>query len=397
MEQNNSQDTINVLLSELMSSSCTITEDGDEIKIEFTNNVAKEFAKRFDDIKDFNAVSDSIILTKIYNDNFILVCGELSYFNKYRNKKILKGDKKCIIFLSDKTYLLIDENNKCYTNSKSKNVLNKTKHIHQYLELYELFYTKNKLIEHKIPTSDGDQLIVVNKSTFKTVSSILFKKNCINFLETEFEDIDLVSFSAKIESDEWLSCFKEEVCKFADNQNISTFDKLYNNFNYIFNIAEKNFQLYITNFSFENVLNKYKEQKEKYFSNLSSVKEKIGNQIISIPLTLGASLFALFQLSDTKQIYTIIIIVNLYSLFIIYLIATYIYELKSIKKESKEERRKLSKLYPSLYQDVDSQFQSSDIKALLISIMAWAIILLLVISLFLIYIYFSPSKANPQI
>lgn len=391
MEQNKNRDILVILLNELVSSSCVITEDGEDIKIEFTNNIAAKFAQRFDSIKDFKAVSDRVILTPIYNEDFILVCGELSYFNKYKNKKIRKAEKRCAILLSEKTYLLIDQNEETISNTKKKNVTTITKHIHQYIELYELFDSNINLIEHKIPASDGQKLIIVNKSTYKTVSSILFKKNCINFLEAEFEKIDLVLFSEKIKSNEWLSCFKEEVCKFADNQNISTFDRLYHNFNYLFNIAEKNFQLFITNFSFENVLNKYKDQKEKYFSNLSSVKEKIGNQIVSIPLTLGASLFALFQLEKANQINTIILIVNLYSFFIIYLIATYIYELESIKKESKNDRKKLNKLYPSLYEDIDNQFKSSDVKAQLILIMAWSIIVSLIISLILIYFFFNPS------
>lgn len=394
--KNKTQSILNILLDELMLSSCQISEDGEDIKIEFTNKVAKEFAKRFEKIKNFNAVSERVILTKVYNEDFTLVCGELSYFNKIKNKKIQKGKNECAIILSDKTYLLIDENNNSYTNSKRKNVLDYAKNINQYLELYDIFYTSNTLIEHKIPNIDGERLIVVNKSTYKTVSSIIFKKNCLNFLNADFENIDLFLFSKKIESDEWISCFKEEICKFADNQNISTFDKVYNNFNYLFNIAEKNFQLYITNFSFENVLNKYKDQKDKYFSNLSSVKDKIGNQIMSIPITLGASLFALFQLTNTKQINIIILIITLYSAFIIFLIGSYIYELCSIKNESKEERSKLSKLYPSLYDDIDRQFKTSDIKARLIFIMAWAIIVLLIISLILIFIYFSPSDIKSK-
>lgn len=83
---------------------------------------------------------------------------------------------------------------------------------------------------------------------------------------------------------------------------------LYGNFNFILEQSNRNYQLYIDKFSFNTIRQEYRTEKNNYFESLDTAQNKISAQIISIPLSLGASIFTFYQFKSSKVVLVMIYI-----------------------------------------------------------------------------------------
>jgi len=94
----------------------------------------------------------------------------------------------------------------------------------------------------------------------------------------------------------------------------------------ILNVAEQNFEIYLHDLSLENLKKDFIDYKNKYFNQLREILSKLTNQVIGLPVTIAASVFSTYKVSDSPS--TLIII-----LFVFMLYAGYSIFLLKLQKE----------------------------------------------------------------
>ena len=135
--------------------------------------------------------------------------------------------------------------------------------------------------------------------------------------------------------------------KFIKNEmvgQLSKFDKpdriimLLEKMGEILNVAEQNFEIYLHDLSLENLKKDYIDQKNKYFTQLREILSKLTNQIIALPITIAASLFGSYKVSDSNLTLVLILFVFiLYALFSIFLLKLQREDVCDIRKSLESE------------------------------------------------------------
>lgn len=315
-----------------------------------------------------------------------------SLFDKLKLDTSVLNTSNIIVFDENGSYLYYDHVSKeIESNLSLPNYKSLFSHFLQYTSLLALFLEeKGRLIEIEKDTLKGQELIILSKGEDKLITSINYLGIDRDVFNYPFSDYQLDKFEIKLKIDEWLACFKNTLCQFMELQleEKRTFGNLYNNFSYVFNQTEKNYQLYVSKFSFDKIRKQFKAEKNNYFEGLNLAQDKISSQIISIPISLGASIYSFFQLEANYQTLVLIFIsVCLYSLFITYVLIMSIYDVKKIGKDSDEERKNLIKYYPDLFIHYKSDFKFMKNKQRRVLFLAWAIIIALIVTLISISIF----------
>lgn len=94
------------------------------------------------------------------------------------------------------------------------------------------------------------------------------------------------------------------------------FDNFILNIDTIIDTAEQNLDIFLSGISMENIKSEYTEYKNKYFSQLRDILNKITNQILAFPITISATAFATYKISDSS--FTIILVLIVFSTITIY-------------------------------------------------------------------------------
>jgi hypothetical protein len=81
---------------------------------------------------------------------------------------------------------------------------------------------------------------------------------------------------------------------------------LISNLNLILNSAYMNFEVYLNELSLEKIKADYKDYKQKYFEQLSKILNGITNKVISIPIAISASFFAIDKSSTSIYVVSVI-------------------------------------------------------------------------------------------
>ncbi|RZK25467.1 MAG: hypothetical protein EOO43_05455 [Flavobacterium sp.] len=92
--------------------------------------------------------------------------------------------------------------------------------------------------------------------------------------------------------------------------------KLVENLSSIINIAEQNFEIYLHDLSLENLKKDYIDYKNKYFNQFRDILSKLTNQVIGLPVTIAASIFGTYKISDSPI--TLLIILTVFLLYVVY-------------------------------------------------------------------------------
>lgn len=82
-------------------------------------------------------------------------------------------------------------------------------------------------------------------------------------------------------------------------------------------ITKRDYELAARKFDFETFKKSLYKEKEKYFSNVREIVNKIFSQVISIPISIGATVFSTYKVSDDKLMLTLVLFT--------FLIYTYLY------------------------------------------------------------------------
>jgi hypothetical protein len=120
--------------------------------------------------------------------------------------------------------------------------------------------------------------------------------------------------------------------------NISKIEKskrletLLSNLNEIIYAASQNFEIYIHDLSLENLKKDFIEHKNKYFIQLRDILSKLTNQILGLPIVIGASVFSTYKVSDSNPTLLIILgVFFLYSFYTVFLLKLQKEDIQDIK------------------------------------------------------------------
>jgi|GEM_PF-1899124 len=287
-----------------------------------------------------------------------------------------------------------------YNNSSTQNVESNLpyshkkfllKHFSQYTTLLKIFLEhKGRLVEVEKNTSKGKELIILSKGEEKLITSINYLNIDKDVFQLSYSEFPLERFSSKLIIDEWLACFKNTLCQFMELQSDDrrSFGNLYTNFNYIYNQTSKNYDLYLSKFSFDKIRKQFRAEKNNYFEGLNNAQDKISSQIISIPLSLGASIYSFFQLdAHSTTLKLVFFAVCIYTLFIIYVLAMNLYDIKKIASDAHEEKMNMKNYFPDLLKDYKSDFKFMKNKMRRVAVLGWGIIIALLLTLVFIAIF----------
>ncbi|WP_019502566.1 hypothetical protein [Pseudanabaena sp. PCC 6802] len=262
--------------------------EDDKIEIVLVNDEIKIFYDKNTFLKDFNDedLSKDFAIIKYSNESFI-------FYSHDDQKKYGQNLNKEIVELTED--LLIE--NTCY-----------------YSKILDLM--KEKLA---IYHASANREIVI---AFIPIQEPIF---CIGYpsIKTEIPDCSLKKIYTRLESDlqkkDFIGFIKIQICKLLD-----VFDKekryveFLRNFEKILDLAELDFEIYLRNFSFEEVRNKFRESKEKYLQSIQEQNNKLYSRAGALVVSVSASVFASFKFNSDSNSIGASLILFVYVLYSIY-------------------------------------------------------------------------------
>lgn len=120
--------------------------------------------------------------------------------------------------------------------------------------------------------------------------------------------------------------------------------KLFDNMEEVLNIAEQNFELYLTELSLDKFKTDYIEYKEKFFLQLRDILGKVTSQVLALPISLTAAAFASYKTANDVKIFALVTLVFfLYTIYATFLLRLYKYDLRDIEQTFDRDFFKLEK------------------------------------------------------
>lgn len=124
------------------------------------------------------------------------------------------------------------------------------------------------------------------------------------------------------------------------------------NYEFIHSEAERNFSLYLSDFSFEDLKEKFEDDKNKFFSEIKSVVTKIYNSSIALPLSISAALFAVLKIEGEIPLFIIFVTVIGYLLFSVLNHISLWNELVHVKEDIELKSSKLKNIPQTLSEEI---------------------------------------------
>lgn len=281
------------------------------VNIEIINNksvCSKTVKEIFTIISELgNNLEIDLTNLKISN-TFIFFEGE-DFFNRFNlNKETF--DKSNLVIISESNDYIVKSINEEFTEEK--------KVFFNYLQ-YKYFLSRLKNIESfkKIISNDNEFILVSRANSVMHIGYYNNDKRIVHLdnLEHNIEEL-LIRFEKfptvgnSIENEEYIRFFIENISTIGIVNTLKK-DRLYEilkELKVLIAITDRDYDNYIKDFSFEKIKSKFKEERNKYFENIEKNLESINKQVLSYPLTFGATAFASYQVKEKPFILFLIFI-----------------------------------------------------------------------------------------
>ena len=172
-------------------------------------------------------------------------------------------------------------------------------------------------------------------------------------------EFDLSAISTRLGTDvhlgyaDWIGILKHNVVSLLTAQlgENKTFTELFLNMPFVLANTNRDYEIFVSGFSFERVKSQLKEDKEIYFQALNQAQEKVKAQVIAVPLSIGTSVYAFFQMeADVRKFYFVLSMVGIYILFICWYLILYDQDLRKLKKDILRDSDEFSNRFPKVYE-----------------------------------------------
>jgi len=264
-----------------------------------------------------------------------------------------------------------------------------------YLPLLRMF-RENRLLSEHDDMVNKELLIIDNGKNRDLVRAkyTIFEKRILS-KRVEF---DLNAISTRLSTNlhftfaDWIGIFKHNVVALLSaqlNEN-KTFTELFLNMPFVLANTTRDYEIFVSGFSFERVKSQLKEEKDVYFQTLNQAQEKVKSQVIAVPLSIGTSVYAFFQMDEEiRTFYFVLMMVGIYIGFICWYLILYDRDLKKLRKDIKADSEQFNSQFPKVYEIFkdDFDFILKKVKAVLtlslviklVMVLSWIILLLFVL------------------
>lgn len=145
------------------------------------------------------------------------------------------------------------------------------------------------------------------------------------------------AFLNKLEINDFIFFIKNEIFDYikspAQEQMLQFIDHLPQ----ILESAQRNYEINKKNFSFEAVKSRLQTEKEKYFNSLREILGKVLSQLVGIPVSISASIFASYKVDNQIVVIMILFAFLIYACFMISLLSIYLVDTDDIEKTFNKE------------------------------------------------------------
>jgi hypothetical protein len=301
------------------------------------------------DVESYAFASHTAIPQDSFNFQFYW---DIDDFRKRVKLNSLGSTDVAILHYSPSTNYYFDHKSKItYVN---QNQINNDNFYHNYLKYWE-FLSFLKDNEHK---EDYNFHFVdyfsMDKSLFILTTAKKEGKLTVNFPEIHLYLDPKINYSDRF--DRFFKAFDDTnktLPKFIKSEffaQLSTISKedrfkiLIEKLDIICEIAEQNFDIYLQDLSLDNFKKDYLASKDKYFSSLRDILNKIGNQAIGLPVTVTAILIAANNIgTNILSSLLLIFAVVVYNIFTVMVIQIQRSELMDLRGRFRSEFESLSK------------------------------------------------------
>ena len=235
--------------------------------------------------------------------------------------------------------------------------------LKSYTALLKLFRDSQLLAEFNDTTRT--RLMVVDNGkeknnviiSYKSYDPRLFTKTVVlDLAELEGRLAD----AAKSGNAEWLALFRHHIVAVMSAQEAAqkTFTEFFLNIAFIIQATVRDYEIYVSGFSFDKISKDLKEDRQKYFNDLNQAQDKIKSQVIAVPLAVGTSIYAFYQLNTSSVTLDFLLIaIAIYIGFIWWYLLLYEADLNKLKSDIKIDSDTFSTNYPKIYKLFEGDFK----------------------------------------
>jgi len=135
--------------------------------------------------------------------------------------------------------------------------------------------------------------------------------------------------------------FKNRLFELPKIPSESQIDTLVSHLDTIIQETENNVQLILSQFSFDKFKSDLQKEKEKYFTSLRDLLSKIFSQVIGIPISIGASLFSSYKITNKYVIICILLAIGVYVFFAVHNQLLLLKDVKEIEHDFNKDFEKI--------------------------------------------------------
>lgn len=390
--------TINEFLSILNNDIAknSLVFDGNNLRFKIENNYSSSLevaSKIFKTINELINGEIEIKLTSCKLKNTFFYFDYDNYLRDYEYYKDVFSNSN-IVIIDFETKILFKEVNEEFTLEKA-DIFNYI----QYKELQDFLISKNEFTPYHDKLSKQFVIIGKEKGAFHIGYNSLEKRKISN------EDIKpfVEELKSEFVKKEFIQFFKDVIINSIHSTDVK--DRLFEltkGLKLLLNLTAKDYESYVLDFAIDKIKSKFKEERNKYFESLEKSIDTVSKQIVSFPLTFGATAFASYQVKDKPWILILIVIAYLLYTFIAFKVLSITdYNILCLKSDVKKEEDEIKNGYEKVYADFKEDFIKiwTKIRKLegLVLILKWILSLLfLIFLLFALVQIFNPVASDKK-
>ncbi|MEO2053282.1 MAG: hypothetical protein ABGX00_16115 [Allomuricauda sp.] len=361
---------------------CIKSYDGSRLTIKKENNQSEQLVNKI--FSESSSLPGNLIEIKLSS---LKPLNQLIYFDL--NDFIAKYNDEISQTFEESTIAIIDCDGEWLIKwigeaptSKNKPIFN----IHEYRKTLDFLLSTHDFTPYQSSTDSEFTLISRTNGVFtvgyNNPEPLFFKSNSLVGMHSRFEE----EFSKR----EFIQFFKEIVISGVHSTvKKYRYQEIVRQYSTLLDLAQKDYETYVSNFAFDKIKSQFKEEREKYFETIDRNIGSIGKQVVSFPLTFGATIFASYKVKDQPQFLVLILIgYFLYTIIAFLILNITSYNIKCLKDDVCEEESEIKNSYKKLYIDFEEDFGKIKKKIFNLNVVVNVLFVILVI-LFLLFLAYT--------
>jgi hypothetical protein len=245
-----------------------------------------------------------------------------------------------IIFYNEGYLFYESSSGKVVTNTKVSDEGRFLKNAIYYLRFREEF-KNSKIVSYH--SSAGREYVVLSPEKGKML--IGYPPVPPEFMP-EYDLVDLFNKYQKINgSQEYQAFFKGHVIDvLVTYDKDQKFPEFIKNLEHLIDLSDRDYEVYISKFSFEKLKENFKKERNEYFSRVRGIISQLLSKVVSIPISISASALAVYNLKDDPgNAFVVVVAFIIYSYFTSFLLRLLHYDVFELQHDFDKEIEMVAK------------------------------------------------------